>query len=461
MRAIIYSRLSLDPDGTSTACERQEADARALVEARGWDLVEVIRDDDVSAWSGKRRPGFERLLRLVAEHRADRVVVWRSDRLARRPADLERFLEACERAGAELWSVTEPQFAGPGGLLVVRLLVNFASYESAVKSERVARKARERIERGEQLGPAPVAYRRQDGRLVLVPEEADVVRASAQELLAGTTASEIAERWRRLGLGGRSTWSAATVIRALANPTLAGLQHHRGEVLGPGPWDPVLDLGTHEAVRARLLARTGRERKPRTYRLLSGLLWCECGNKLSTRTARRTYACIGTRWCGRVHVPWDEARAQALGALPGLWREALAQEHRVPDLRPVLDEMEAVLGEIHEAERMFAEGSLSFRAWHAARSRLIERHEQLRARLQEQARTRFDPDFVPERVRDLPEDEGRRELLRIGLRGLVARDRSITWSLAGAPGPLVEPGDLFRLGQRAAKLVDGGAPQDP
>ena len=56
MRAAIYARLSMDREGTSAAVDRQEADCRELCEARGWEVVQVFSDNDVSASSGRRRP---------------------------------------------------------------------------------------------------------------------------------------------------------------------------------------------------------------------------------------------------------------------------------------------------------------------------------------------------------------------------------------------------------------------
>jgi DNA invertase Pin-like site-specific DNA recombinase len=55
-------------------------------------------DNDVSAYSGKRRPDYERMLADLADGTVDAVLVYHIDRLTRRPIELEDFLSAVDRA---------------------------------------------------------------------------------------------------------------------------------------------------------------------------------------------------------------------------------------------------------------------------------------------------------------------------------------------------------------------------
>ena len=41
--------------------QRQQSDCAGLAERKGWEVVERYVDDDVSAWSGKRRPEYDPL----------------------------------------------------------------------------------------------------------------------------------------------------------------------------------------------------------------------------------------------------------------------------------------------------------------------------------------------------------------------------------------------------------------
>jgi DNA invertase Pin-like site-specific DNA recombinase len=57
---------------------------------RGWDLVGSWRDDDLSAYSGKPRPGYDALMAEVAAGRVDTIVLRHVDRLWRDDLDAAR-----------------------------------------------------------------------------------------------------------------------------------------------------------------------------------------------------------------------------------------------------------------------------------------------------------------------------------------------------------------------------------
>ena len=81
LRAVVYVRISDDPEGTERGVDRQEADCRAYAAAHGWEVVAVFRENDTSAFkqrtitlpSGERvrrviRPEFRTMLRPELAH---------------------------------------------------------------------------------------------------------------------------------------------------------------------------------------------------------------------------------------------------------------------------------------------------------------------------------------------------------------------------------------------------------
>ena len=58
--AAIYVRISRDRNGDCLGVERQEQECRTLAERLGWTVTEVYSDNDISAFSGRRRPDYER-----------------------------------------------------------------------------------------------------------------------------------------------------------------------------------------------------------------------------------------------------------------------------------------------------------------------------------------------------------------------------------------------------------------
>jgi site-specific DNA recombinase len=85
VRVALYCRISQDGEGQGLGVARQEADCRHLAERRGWDVVEVYIDNDLSAYSGKARPAYQRLLADIEAGRVEAVVAWHPDRLHRSP----------------------------------------------------------------------------------------------------------------------------------------------------------------------------------------------------------------------------------------------------------------------------------------------------------------------------------------------------------------------------------------
>ena len=150
MRAGIYVRISQDRTGAGLGVERQADDCQQLCEAKSWKVVEVYVDNDVSAFSGKRRPEWERLLADIAAGEIDAVVGWHVDRLTRSPRELEDVIDLAERHGLELATVTGDIDLGTvSGRTFARMLGVMARNES--EQVRTAAPG-ERAERGGRQG---------------------------------------------------------------------------------------------------------------------------------------------------------------------------------------------------------------------------------------------------------------------------------------------------------------------
>jgi len=87
----IYARISLDAEGDGKAVQRQLEDCRKAVANNGWPEAVEYFDSDVSGYSGKVRPQYERMLADIASRSVDAVVCYNLDRLTRQPKEFERF----------------------------------------------------------------------------------------------------------------------------------------------------------------------------------------------------------------------------------------------------------------------------------------------------------------------------------------------------------------------------------
>ena len=86
----MYTRISDDHTGQRLGVQRQLDDCLALAEQLGWEVVTRYDDNDISAFNGKTRPGFEAMLTAMAKGEFGALICWHPDRLYRSMRDLER-----------------------------------------------------------------------------------------------------------------------------------------------------------------------------------------------------------------------------------------------------------------------------------------------------------------------------------------------------------------------------------
>jgi site-specific DNA recombinase len=319
-RAAIYTRISQDRTGAGLGIERQEADCRQLAQRLGWEIVAVHSDNDLSAYSGKPRPGYRALLADLRGGVADAVICWHTDRLHRHPSELEEYLAVCERPpGIPTQTVKagELDLITPSGRMVARQLGAVARYEVEHMIERQQRARLQAATAGRWGGGRrPFGYEA-DG-VTVVPVEADALRWAASQVLAGAslsgTAAELNDRGIRTATG--KPWKPTELRRALVRPRNAGLMVHRGQVIGRAGWPAILEEDTWRGVRAVLEDPTRRTNTTVARRwLLSGLAVCGvCGDPVRSFSAsakRRRAKPVYTCRTGK-HVIRDAAEVDAL-----------------------------------------------------------------------------------------------------------------------------------------------------
>src|SRR3954451_20228265 len=130
-RAVVYTRMSRDRAGAGLGVDRQRHECVELADRLGWQIVGQHSDNDLSAYSGKPRPGYKALLDDLERGRADAVIVWHTDRLHRRPVELEQYIDVCDRHGVITQTVKAGplDLASPSGRMVARQLGSVARYE--------------------------------------------------------------------------------------------------------------------------------------------------------------------------------------------------------------------------------------------------------------------------------------------------------------------------------------------
>lgn len=268
---------------------RQEADCRGLAERLGWEVEQVYTDNDLSAFSGKRRPAYEALLADADAGAVDAILAWHADRLHRSPRELEGFIDLCERRGLAVQTVSAGpiDLGTPSGRMIARQLGAVARYESEHKAERQRRKARELAEAGKQAGGGTRGYGYAADRRTIVPAEAAIIRESAERVLAGDPLRAIVRDLNRRGVATvtGTAWSTTVLRRLLTSGRIAGWREHHDLLTAAGDWPPIIDRPTLDRLRALLLdpgRRTTTGPTVRSYLLAGGLTRCgRCGNSMA------------------------------------------------------------------------------------------------------------------------------------------------------------------------------------
>lgn len=301
----IYVRMSRDQADDRLGVTRQREDCTALVSARGWPEPTVYEDNDLSAYSGRKRPAYERLLADLRSGAIDAVVAQHPDRLHRSTKELETFIDVVEIARARVETVQAGHYdlTTPSGRMTAKIIGAVAQQESEHKGERQERAYLQLAEQG----TAPTTGVRPFGYTLdwsaLDPVEAPLVREAADRILAGESLRGLCADWNRRGLttttGGRwQQWPMRRLLTAARNAgirELFGTEKHPGgegrrrcskaKYVGQGNWPAVFDEATLERLRAILNDPSRRTSftNARSY-LLSGYLFCsECGKPLRAR----------------------------------------------------------------------------------------------------------------------------------------------------------------------------------
>ncbi len=304
----IYTRLSKDESGTQTATKRQEQACRAFAALREWEVDGAYEDVDLSAFKkGVVRPSYEALLEAIQERRVAGVVVWKLDRLVRRPAEFERFWAVCEANGAILASATEPIDTSTDlGVALVRILVSFAGLESATLGLRIRAKLNEQAKAGAPPSIVGFGFKRNPFRVV--PRQAALIRDAAERVLSGESLRSIAAEWNRKGVRTNrgNAWSYSTVKNVLTSRRLAGDRIHMGEVVATDCWPAILDRSTSERLRVMLTAPSKQENANFRRHLLTGLVFCgRCDAALYTTSKGGVlaYRCPSPpKGCGKLQI---------------------------------------------------------------------------------------------------------------------------------------------------------------
>jgi DNA invertase Pin-like site-specific DNA recombinase len=283
-----------------------------MASVHGLAVDEVVSEGaGRSAYSGKARPAWERLLREAPSGVV--VLAVETSRLSRSASDGLAELKALRRRGVHVLTLDGTDTRQSASTLGAGIRLLFAEEESALKSERITRRKAAQKASGIWTNRPPFGHERTvSGRLALHPVTAPVVRRMVDEALAGSGAAAIARGLNADGIAGPNgaEWKQMTVSALLRNPVLCGLYpvgpDHRPMLAEDGqPVSAVEGPTVCTAAEWRRLQAVTSARAPRlngarggggrpSSALLRGLAFCgRCGGRMAPVGPQ--YVCAAAR----------------------------------------------------------------------------------------------------------------------------------------------------------------------
>jgi len=367
VRCAIYTRKSttegLEMDFNTLDAQREASELYIRSQAaQGWTVLPTLYDDGGFTGGNMERPALQRLIDDIERGDVDMVVVYKVDRLSRSLLDFSRMMERFEKKSVGFVSITQHfDTSSSMGRLVLNVLLSFAQFERELISERTRDKIAAARRRGKYTGGPPVIGYRVDHdlrALVVVPEEAAIVRLVFELYLKTRSIGIVAERLNTLGhtqkrhitrkervIGGRR-WNKDAVHRVLRNPLYMGKVRQKKE-LYLGEHEALVGIEVFEKVQRILIERsTGRgpRRSRRPDFLLTGILRCfACDSAMGATIGRgqsgkryRYYRCCkasneGTA-CPTGYLPADEIETAVIAQVRAAARQGSLQQQILAEL---------------------------------------------------------------------------------------------------------------------------------
>ena len=300
--AVIYARYSPGPQQTEQSIEGQVRECRQYAAQHGLNITDVYADRKQTGRNDNRAE-FQRMLRDAKRGKFDVLIVWKIDRFGRNREEIARNKAFLRLAGVSIEFACEHIPDGPEGIILEAVLEGMAEYYSANLAQNTLRGMRENALKAKSNGSgiATGYVTGADGRRVIDPEGAEIVRKIFREYLEGRTMSEIAAGLKNIPTKRGRVFTVGSVSKILRNRNYIG-EYKWMDIVIPGGMPAIIDDQTFERVQLKLAAQKRNHRSGATY-MLTGKVFCgHCGSTMvgTSGTGRHGdvhyyYACLRRR----------------------------------------------------------------------------------------------------------------------------------------------------------------------
>lgn len=324
LKVAAYCRVSTDKDDQANSLVSQrEFFIKYISDNDDWEMVEVYFDEGITGTSTKKRAGFNRMIADARADRIDLILTKAISRFARNTLDSIKYTRELKAKGIGIIFLNDGiNTLDNDSELRLTIMSSIAQDESRRTSENVRWGQKEQMKKGVVFGRNMLGYFVEDGKLIINPDEVDIVKLIFHKYLnEGKGTWTIARELYNAGIKPKRVkeWSSSMILKVLRNEKYVGdllqkktytpdylthaKKYNRGEeekVYIRDHHEPIIDRKTWDAVQKELERRSPSDEQKSKH---SNRYWCSgklicgvCGQRFVSKTKRLADGSIYKAW---------------------------------------------------------------------------------------------------------------------------------------------------------------------
>ena len=230
LRVAAYCRVSTETEEQNSSYEVQVAHYTEFIKKNNeWEFAGIFADDGISGTNTKKRDEFNRMIAECMDGNIDMVITKSISRFARNTLDCLQYIRQLKDKNISVYFEKENiNTMDTKGEVLLTIMASLAQQESQSLSQNVKLGLQYRY----QQGKVQVNHKRfmgytkdEDGNLIIVPEEAEIIKRIYREYLEGQSLVGIGRGLEKDGIftaAGKPRWRPETIKKILLNEKYIG-----------------------------------------------------------------------------------------------------------------------------------------------------------------------------------------------------------------------------------------------
>lgn len=335
-RVAAYARVSSGKDAMLHSLSAQVSYYNDLIQRHpGWVFCGVYADEALSGTKADRE-NFTHLLQDCRAGKVDMVITKSISRFARNTVTLLETVRELKMIGVDVYFEEQNIHSiSADGELMLSILASYAQEESLSASENQKWRIKRNFENGMPWNGTLLGYRYENGKYIIVSEEAETVRLIFDSYLSGMGITAIMKMLNEKGILSRNgnAWCKSSVMRVLRNYAYTGnlllQQTYRENHLTKrtlqnngefpkyhitGSHEPIIPLRQFNAVQEEIRRRAEKHTHPgvkqKTYPFTGMVVCGGCGKHYRRKITKAgpvwicsTFNTMGKAYCPSKQIP--------------------------------------------------------------------------------------------------------------------------------------------------------------